>query len=84
MRCQAAAAVSASGAPAPNRAAASGKKARVRLDGRDIRAILRVQDSRPAPHHLQRGHAMLGKVVTFETQNQRLALLAVLSFIALC
>jgi hypothetical protein len=27
---------------------------------------------------------MLGKVVTFETQNQRLALLAVLSFIALC
>jgi hypothetical protein len=38
----------------------------------------------PERHFTQRGHAMLGKVVTFETQNQRLALLAVLSFIALC
>jgi len=28
--------------------------------------------------------AMLGRVVTFETQYQRLALLAVISFIALC
>jgi hypothetical protein len=38
------------------------------------------------PHGITRREesAMLGKVVTFETQNQRLALLAVLSFIALC
>ncbi len=32
----------------------------------------------------ERMYAMLGKVVTFETQNQRLAVLALLSFIALC
>ncbi|MBM4111534.1 MAG: hypothetical protein FJ254_09310 [Phycisphaerae bacterium] len=84
MRCHAAAAVSASGALAPKRAAASGKKAKVRLDAGDIRAIVRRQDARPARLIRREDNAMLGKVVTFETQNQRLALLAVISFIALC